>query len=71
MVKKNMSGFLIAQFLCSSEELGLITILGQDEEETDAKNWTSWNSTSELTNPLENSKKNNSGFWIAQFWCPS
>ena len=49
-----MSGYLIAQFWCPSYELGLITILGQDEEETDAKNWTSRNSAYELTNPLEN-----------------
>ena len=31
--------------------------MGQDEEETDEKNWTSWNSASELTNSLENGKK--------------
>ena len=30
-----------------------ITMLGQDEHETDMKNRTSTNSTSELTNPLE------------------
>ena len=34
-----------------------ITILGQDEQETDAKNRTSTNSASELTNPLEVVKK--------------
>ena len=34
-----------------------ITILGQDEHETDAKNWTLTNLTSELTNPLEMVKK--------------
>ena len=34
-----------------------MTILGQDEEETDEKNWTSRNSASELSNPLENGKK--------------
>ena len=34
-----------------------ITILGLDEQETDAKNWTSTNSASELTNPLEMVKK--------------
>ena len=34
-----------------------MTILGQDEEETDGKNWTSRNSASELMNPLENGKK--------------
>ena len=30
-----------------------ITMLGQDEHETDTKNQTSTNSTSELTNPLQ------------------
>ena len=34
-----------------------ITILGQDEEEKDAKNRTSRNSASELTNPLEMQKE--------------
>ena len=34
-----------------------ITILGQDEHETDAKNKTLTNSASELTNPLEMVKK--------------
>ena len=34
-----------------------MTILGQDEEETDGNNWTLRNSASELTNPLENGKK--------------
>ena len=34
-----------------------MTILGQDEEETDEKNWTSRNSASELSKPLENGKK--------------
>ena len=33
-----------------------MTILGQDEEETEEKNWTSMNSASELSNPLENGK---------------
>ena len=34
-----------------------MTMLGQDEQETDMKNRTSTNSTSELTNPLEMVKK--------------
>ena len=34
-----------------------ITILGQDEQETDLKNWTLTNSASKLTNPLEMVKK--------------
>ena len=52
-----MSGFLTAKFWCPSKEVGLITIMGHDEEETDEKNWTSRNSASELSNPLENGKK--------------
>ena len=32
-------------------------MLGQDEQETDMKNWTSMNSASQLTNPLEMVKK--------------
>ena len=34
-----------------------ITMLGQDEHETDTKNLTSTNSASELTNPIEMEKK--------------
>ena len=34
-----------------------MTILGQNKQETDGKNWTLSNSTSELTNPLEVVKK--------------
>ena len=34
-----------------------ITMFGQDEHETDTKNWSSKNSASELTNPLERVKK--------------
>ena len=37
--------------------LAEITMLGHDEHETDKKNWTSTNSDSELTNPLEMVKK--------------
>ena len=44
-----------------------ITILCQDENETDANNRTLINSASELTNPLEMVKKNMSSFGIAQF----
>ena len=32
-------------------------MLGQDEQETDTKNWAARNSTYELTNPLEMVKK--------------
>ena len=34
-----------------------MTMLGQDEHETDTKNRTSTNSASELTNPLKMAKK--------------
>ena len=40
-----------------SKALGKITILGQDEQETNAKNWAARNSASELTSPLEMVKK--------------
>ena len=39
-----------------------ITILGQDEHKTDAKDRTSTNLASQLTNPFEMVKKNISGF---------
>ena len=44
-----------------------MTILGLDEEETDAKNRTSRNSASELTNPLENCKKTIQAFESLNF----
>ena len=39
-----------------------MTILGLDEHETDAKNRTSTNSSSELTNPFEMVKKTSQAF---------
>ena len=67
MVKKHvrLSNRSIIMF-----ELGTrpkLRFLGLDEHETDAKNQTSRNSASELTNPLEMVKKNMPGFGIAQF----
>ena len=48
-------------------ELGVrFTILGLDEHETDAKNWTSKNSASELTNPLEMVENTCQRFGITQ-----
>ena len=44
-----------------ARSLAQITILGQDEHETDAKNRTSTNLASQLTNPFEMEKKNISG----------
>ena len=68
--------FKIVKITCQSLELlnydvrawisAQITILGQDEEEKDAKNRTLTNSASELTHPLEMVKKNMSVFEIAQ-----
>ena len=49
-----------------ARSLAQITILGQDESETDTENRTSTNSVYEVTNPLE-IVKNMSGFGIAQF----
>ena len=44
-----------------------ISMLGQDEHETDTKNWTSTNSASELTNPLEMVKKTILAFELLNF----
>ena len=45
-----------------ARSLAKITILGLNEHETEAKNRTSTNSASMLTNPLGMEKKNMSGF---------
>ena len=57
MVKKKIQAF---ESLILMSELGVrpkLRFLGLDEQETDAKNRTSRNSASELTNPLEMIKK--------------
>ena len=56
-----MSGFGIVSDIRDRNTLEM-TMLGQDEHETDTKYWTSMNSASELTNPLKMEKKNNSRF---------
>ena len=48
-----MSSFEIAHYDVRSRRKDQIMILGQDEQEKDAKNRTSTNSASDLTNPLE------------------
>ena len=44
-----------------------MTMLGQDEQETDVKNRTSKNSSAELTNPLEMVKKTFQAFESLNF----
>ena len=53
MVKKTIQAFELLNFDVQARARPKITILGQDEHETDAKNRTSTNSAYELTNPLE------------------
>ena len=57
MVKKTIQAFESLNFDVRARSYALMTILGQDAEETDEKNWTSRNSASELTNPLVMVKK--------------
>ena len=58
MVKKTFQAFESLNFDVRARSEAQITILGQEEHETDAKDRTSRNSASKLTNPLENGKKN-------------
>ena len=53
MVKKTCQALESANSNVRARSQAQITILGLYEHETDAKNWTSTNSASELTNPLE------------------
>ena len=67
MVKKTCQAL---ESLCShvrARNKAKMKILGQDEQETDAKKQISTNSGSDLTNPLEMVKKNMSVIAIAQF----
>ena len=57
MVKKTIQAFESLNSDVRASSQAQITILGLDEHETDAKNRTSKNSDSELTNPLEMVKK--------------
>ena len=57
MAKKTFQAFESLNSDVRARSLAQITILGQDEHETDAKNQTSTNSASLLTNPLEMVKK--------------
>ena len=57
MVKKTIQAFESLNSNVQARSQAQITILGQDEHETDAKNRTSTNSASELTNPSDMVKK--------------
>ena len=61
MVKKTFQAFKLLNSDVRARSKAQITILGQEEPQTDAKSRTSRNSASELTNPLEMVKKH-SGF---------
>ena len=53
MVKKICQALESPNYDVRARTYGQITMLGQDEQETDTKNCTSTNSASELTNPLK------------------
>ena len=53
MVKKTILAFESLNSDVRARSYAQITILSLDEHETDAKNWTSRNSVSKLTTPLE------------------
>ena len=57
MVKKPIQAFESLNSDIRDRSQSQITILGQDEHETDAKNWTSTNLASQLTNSFEMVKK--------------
>ena len=57
MVKKKFQAFQSLNSDVCARSQAQITIFGQDEQVTNAKNWTSTNSASELTNPIEMVKK--------------
>ena len=57
MVKKLIQAFELLNSDVRDWSCVLITMLGEDEHETDTRNRTSTNSASELTNPLEMGKK--------------
>ena len=57
MVKKTCQALESLKSDVRARSEAQITILGLDEHDTDAKNRTSRNSASELTNPLEMVKK--------------
>ena len=57
MVKKTIQAFEQLNSNVRARSQAQITFLGQDKQETDAKNWTSTNLAPELTNPLEMVKK--------------
>ena len=62
MVKKIIQAFESLNSDVRAKSQVQITILGLEEQETDAKNQTSRNSASELTNPLGKVKKTSQAF---------
>ena len=63
MVKKTIQPFESLNFDIWARSYAQITILGQDEHKMDAKNPTSTNLDSHLTNPLEMVKKKHVRLW--------
>ena len=67
MVKKPIQAFESLNSDIRARSQAHITILGQDEHETDAKNRTSTNLASQLTNPFEMVKKTIQAFKMLNF----
>ena len=67
MVKKKLQAFESLNYDVRATSQAQITILGQDEQETDAKSQTSTNLASQLTNPLEKVKKTIQAFESLNF----
>ena len=67
MVKKPIQAFESLNSDIRPRCQAQITILGQDEHETDAKNRTSMNLASQLTNPFEMVKKTFQAFKLLNF----
>ena len=67
MVKKPIQAFESLNSEIRTRSQAQITILGQDENETDAKNRTSTNLASQLTNPFEMVKKKFQAFESLNF----
>ena len=67
MVKKPIQAFESLNSDVRARSKAQITILGQEEHETDAKNRTSRNSASELMDPLEMVRKTFQAFELLNF----
>ena len=69
MGKQTFQAFKSHNFEVRASSESQITILSKDEKDTDAKNWATRNSASEIKYPLEMVKKNMTGCGIAKCWC--